>query len=388
MPAKELREADAADYVLDVIRGRKGAVAYCIRQALAVLAMIYTAGLTVYLFLYRIGIRRSTCIGRPVVCIGNITTGGTGKTPTSQMVCRCLMERGFRVAVLSRGYRGANEYGCALVSSETQLLLEESDAGDEAYLLATTLPGVPVAVGKDRIRTGRMIVERFQPDIVVLDDGMQHWRLHRDLDVALVNAAAPFDNGWTVPRGMLREPVGNLSRAGIVLITNAYRVSAEMLERVKSDLMVITPSAELFVGDLLPVGMLCLSDGVRLKPDWLQGRRVVAMSALGNPESFECTLSELGAVVTTTIRFTDHHAITPEELLHIEEARLRTGAELIVTTEKDAVKLPKEAKVAPIYVLHVAMQADNNEQFVDSIIRHLALDRRTDARRTAEISDG
>ena len=285
------------------------------------------------------------------------------------MLCRMLVAQGKRISVIIRGYLGKNEHGCALVSDGERVLLSAAEAGDEAFLLAKTLPGVPVAAGRDRIRTGRLVFEKFQPDIVVMDDGMQHWRLHRDLDILLLNACRPFDNGWTVPRGMLREPKSHIRRAGIVLLTNARLAGDSQVEAVREEVADLAPGIPVFYGDLSPLALLNLQGQVAAEPYWLSGRRVAAVSALGNPASFEATLEECGAVLVARFQFPDHHAISREELDRtMEEARL-AGAEAILTTEKDAVKMPAIGMPLPLLVLQVAMSVQNEAEFVSAVSR-------------------
>ena len=338
-----------------------------IRAGLAVLSLCYVAGLKFYLLLYRVGIRRSTRLPCPVICVGNLTAGGTGKTPTTQMLCRLLMERGKRIAVIIRGYGGEYEHGCALVSDGKRVLLTAREAGDEAFLLARTLPGVSIAVGRDRIRTGRLVYNECRPDLIVMDDGMQHWRLHRDLDIALVNACAPFDNGWTLPRGMLREPKTHLRRTGVILLTNARRAGEAKLAAVREEVARLAPGTPIFTGDLSPLALLDLRGREAQNLGWLNGRRVGAMCALGNPASFESMLGEQGAIVAAKHRFPDHHQVTASELQRVFWKTEGTSAEAVITTEKDAVKMPAIEAPLPLYVLQVAMLVSDEEAFVSAV---------------------
>ncbi|HLJ54416.1 MAG TPA: tetraacyldisaccharide 4'-kinase, partial [Chthonomonadaceae bacterium] len=297
---------------------------------------------------------------------GNLTTGGTGKTPTTQWLVRLIARSGARVGVIIRGYGGEYEHGCALASDGSRTLLTARQAGDEAYLLAQTLPGVPIGVGRDRIRTGRMLYDRFRPDVIVMDDGMQHWRLHRDLNIVLLNACAPFDNGWTVPRGMLREPKRNLRRAGIVLLTNARRATPEAVAAATREIESLAPGVPTFTADLAPVELRSLTAEAPSGLEWLRSRRVVAISAIGNPESFETELLALGAVLARTFRFADHHSLSAEELAAVQRVAIEEGADAIVTTEKDAVKLPATCSV-PLIALRVEMQVDRQAELLSAL---------------------
>ena len=361
------RHSGIERYLLAVAQGRPGPLPMLLRGLLAALAPVYCAGLELYLLPYHLGLRRRSRLPCPVLCIGNLTTGGTGKTPMTQALCRLLLAEGKRVVVLSRGYGGENEYGCAVVSDGERVLLNAHEAGDEAYLLASTLPGIPVVVGKDRRVTGALAWERFQPDVIVLDDGMQFWQLHRDLDIVLLNACEPFDNGWTFPRGLLREPPSHLRRAGIVVLTNAQRAGIAQVTAVKKQVAKLAPGCPVFTADLAPIELRDLTGKMNCPVLWLQGRRVAALSALGNPAAFETMLETLGASLTACYRFRDHKTITAEELAQVCRAAQSAGAEAVITTEKDAVKLSLTSEIVPLLALQVEMQIAGEPELWDVV---------------------
>lgn len=343
-------------YLLAVARGRPGLLPTLLRGLLAALAPVYCLGLEIYLLPYYLGVRKRHRLPCPVICIGNLTTGGTGKTPMTQMLCRQLHAAGKRVVVLNRGYDGKNEYGCAVVSDGEQVLLTALEAGDEAYLLASTLPGIPVVVGKDRRVTGTLAYERFRPDVIVLDDGMQFWQLHRDLDIVLLNACEPFDNGWTFPRGLLREPPSHLRRAGIVILTNAQRAGDTQVANVKRQVEKLAPNRPILTADLTPTGLRALTGKISYPISWLHGRKVAALSALGNPAGFEAMLEALGASLVARFRFRDHKQIREDELAQVFQEAHTAETEIIITTEKDAVKLDIKAANVSLLALQVEMQ--------------------------------
>ena len=355
------------DYLLSVARGRKGIVPALLRTGLAALAPVYCAGLEAYLLPYNLGIRKRAHLPVPVLCVGNLTTGGTGKTPMTQTLCRLLTAQGKRVCVLSRGYGGAHEYDCAVVSDGNRVLLPAKEAGDEAHLLAKTLPGIPVIVGKDRRVTGKLAVEQFSPDVVVLDDGMQFWQLHRDLDIVLLNACEPFDNGWTFPRGLLREPPSHLKRAGIIVLTNTRSAGAAQIEKVKSQVERIAPGKPIFTADLAPNGIRAIAGKAEFPNEWLNGQRIAAMSAVGNPSSFESMLGELGGALAARFRFRDHQAITLPDLERVFRESCAAGASAVLTTEKDAVKMPPLKSPLPLLALRVVMQIENEAAFFAAV---------------------
>lgn len=357
------------EYLLSVLRGRPGVAPSLLRGVFLVLALLYHAGLDLYLAFYRLGLRRSTKLPRPVISVGNIAVGGTGKTPTVQTLCNLLRAEGLQPVVLSRGYGGGFEHQCAIVSDGQKVRLDVLEAGDEAYLLARSLPGVPVLVGKDRRVTGAMAIGEFQPDVLVLDDGMQFWQLHRDVEIALVNAINPFDNGWTFPRGLLREPPTHLRRADIVLITNAARLTEEELHGLFARLRRLAPGKPLFTADPVPGQIRFLADQVYVPASWVAGRRVVALSGIADPSLFESMIGELGGVVAASFRFPDHHVYTPKEIESVMQRACEVNAEVVLTTEKDAVKLLPLRSSLPIAALQIAMHIDSTQAFMTEVLK-------------------
>jgi tetraacyldisaccharide 4'-kinase len=350
------------EYLLSVSRGRRGLAPMLLRTALGAFAPVYCVGLKTYLLPYNVGLRKRTKLPCKVISIGNLTTGGTGKTPMTQMLCRLLTASRRKVAILSRGYGGKLEHGCAIVSDSKRVWLNAQEAGDEAYLLARTLPGIPVLIGKDRRVSGMRAVEEFDPDIIVLDDGMQYWQLHRDLDIALLNACEPFDNGWTFPRGLLREPPSHLARAGIVVLTNIRRAGMDQVQDVIQHVRRLAPGRPIFTADLAPTGLWNVSTGQELGVEWLESRRVAAVSAIGNPASFESMIGESGGILARRFRFRDHHPISLTDLEKICLESRAVGAEAIVVTAKDAVKLPLLKDSLPIMALQVTMKVDEDSE--------------------------
>ena len=382
----EIEKAAGEEYLVSVLHGRPGFGPALLRAGLSGLAPIYSVGLKTYLLPYQLGIRQRYRLPVPVVCIGNLTTGGTGKTPMTQTICRRLQAEGRRVVVLNRGYGGKQEHGCAVVSDGKSLFLSATDAGDEAFLLASTLTGVPVLVGKDRRVTGRLACERFSPDVIVLDDGLQFWQLHRDLDIVLLNAQSPFDNGWAFPRGLLREPPSHLKRAGIVVLTNATQAGTALTEAAKAQAQRLAPAAPIFTANLLPDSLRPIGEkgrgenGLLITPlSWLKGKRVAALSAIGNPASFEELLTRWGANVICRFRFRDHQALTESDLQAALDKARRADCDVLLTTEKDAVKWPVLATppALPIFALRVTMQIDEESAFYAALEHKLQADPQT-----------
>jgi tetraacyldisaccharide 4'-kinase len=359
-------------YLLAVIHNeRKGPVASLLRSILAGLSYVYGTGLKLFFLPYRLGIRRRTRLSRPIISIGNLTVGGTGKTPMTQLVCEFLRDSGFKVCVLSRGYRGANEFGVAVVSTEKKVELDAKAAGDEAHLLAKVLPGVPVIVGKDRRKSGALAIEQFAPDALVLDDGMQYYWLHRDLEIVLLDALRPFDNGYAFPRGLLREPPSHLRRANAVVITNSDKAAPSDAEALKQQVAHVVPRAPVYTARYEPIALRALDRSGEQPPTWLHDRRIASFCALGNPAAFEEQLVRAGAELVHAVRMKDHVAPTKADLDALIWDACAKGAEAIVVTEKDAVKLPPLGRPLPFYALVVRQRLDDEAAFFAQLLSTL-----------------
>jgi tetraacyldisaccharide 4'-kinase len=311
-----------------------------------------------------VGTRR---LSVPVVSVGNVVAGGAGKTPFVELLARRLHERGCRVAIVLRGYRGAST-GPAVVSNGRALLAEPPLASDEAYLLARRLPGIAVLTGADRYLAGQIAVEELGADVIALDDGFQHLRLHRDLNIVLLDATNPFGYGRLLPSGLLREPLISLARADLVILTYADLGSdldgvARRIRRYAPDVPILHavhhPSALLGVrGEVLP-------------PERLQGQRLLAFSGIANPRRFEETLARLGAIVLGHRMLPDHHVYSSEDLESLASAARASGASLMITTEKDLVKLshlgPQNGGV-PLYALSIQFELLDARAVVDGML--------------------
>ena len=361
---KEQSIANLQNYLLSTIGelGRPGVGADVTRGVLGGLALLYDAGLETYLAAERVGLRRRERLPVSVISIGNLTVGGTGKTPMTQLLCRRLAAEGRQVAVLSRGHGGASQSVRLVSGLDGRILLTAAEAGDEPSLLAQTLPGVPVLVGKDRRLSGREALRLFDLDVLVLDDGFQYWQLARDLDIVLLDARRPFDNGFPLPRGLLREPKRHLRRAGVVVVTRAGQLTGAQRADLAAKIASLAPDAKLFFADHAPTGFVqadALSSPL-LPLSLLTGARVSAVSAIAQPLSFRNLLTSLGAVVVSEKAWTDHKVITEAEAQSVIKDAVLTGADVLVMTEKDAVKWPFSANPPlPIYALRVEMAADD-----------------------------
>jgi len=293
-------------------------------------SILYALILSARSGLYRTGILNCRQLPRPVVSIGNITVGGTGKTPVTAYIARFLMERGVKVAVLSRGYGGSLEGQTSIVSDGVTVRLRPDECGDEPFLLARTIPGLMVIIGADRYQAGLLALNQLSPDILLLDDGFQHLRLQRDLDIVLLDYSRPFGNGWTLPGGLLREPRRAVERADMVLYTRCPdglapppKTPGKIVCNARHQLSAVRP----YAGE----GELPLSS--------LKGRKILAFAGIAEPLSFFDGLSAHGLNIAATISFPDHVAYTEPRIAEIVSALRVSGADCMITTEKDGVKL-------------------------------------------------
>lgn len=352
----------APGYLERVVLGEdRGLVSWIIRGALLPFTMLYCVGLFAFLLPYKLGLRKRYRLPVPVISVGNLTFGGTGKTPAVQTLCRMLQEQGRRVVVLSRGHGGSAK-GALIVSDGVSIIADSAEAGDEPLLLAASLPGVPVVVGKDRRVSGRLACKTFEPDVIVLDDGMQYWQLHRDLEITVVNAAKPFGSGFVMPMGDLREPVSGLRRAGLVLV-NAVNGSAEgCLSRVSG----AAPRAAVFKCVRKPLNIRSVGTGKEHALRWIKGRRVLAFCGIGSPWSFIGMLSDLECTVACEIIFPDHHRFSDEDIARINSEHESCGAELVITTEKDAARLCS-GSIPELYTLGIRLEIEDEPGFKEYI---------------------
>ena len=328
-------------YFRDLVDGkRKGAADRLFLGVLKVLAAGYALILQARAAAYRLGILASHRLPVPVISVGNITLGGTGKTPMVVLLASYLMKRGKRVAVLSRGYGSTANGEIRIVSDGSAVLLSPEEAGDEPYLLARKVPGLMVVIGADRYRAGLHALKELKPDLFILDDGFQHIGLRRDLDILLLDAARPLANGHTLPAGFLREAPSAGERADLVVYTRCAGTSPDLFPHKPT----------VWTSHTLG-GMMPLEGGEPTGLEALKGARVTAFSGIADPGAFFDLLESSGVRLTATLSFADHARYGEDEIAAICRLKVASRSTLLITTEKDAVKLGLHAeRLAPCFV--------------------------------------
>jgi tetraacyldisaccharide 4'-kinase len=331
---------------------------------------IFQVAVKIRRWLYNFRILRDKTLGVQVIAIGNLTVGGTGKTPVVEKFARELRDAGRNVAILSRGYRSRpvpihtkllnklllrdDQTPPRVVSDGKSLLLDSDTAGDEPYMLASNLKDVVVLVDKDRVKSGRYAIEKFGCDTLLLDDGFQYWDLRgRRHDVVLIDRQQPFGNEHMLPRGTLREPPSHLARAHTIFITKSDGKTAELRERIAK----LNSTAAVIECIHQPLYFEDVFTGERKGLELLAGKRVASLSGIAQPESFENSLVKLGGELVYAKRFADHHRFSQQEILNaINRAKKRT-ADIILTTQKDAVRFPKiDRRDLPFYFMRVEIK--------------------------------
>jgi tetraacyldisaccharide 4'-kinase len=281
------------------------------------------------------GFLKQQRIGCPVISVGNLTVGGTGKTPMVILLAGMLKDRGLRPAVLSRGYGGKSTADVLVVSDGRQVFAGPDQAGDEPVLIARRLKDVPVLAGPKRAVTGQYALEHFDVDAILLDDGFQHRYLKRDLDIVLLDSRQPLGNGFLLPRGPLRESPSALGRAGVIAFTRAGESEAGSIDE---RLFGILPGRLVLRTRIRPTS-LTAPDGKELPLSSLQGKRVFAFSGIAQPDSFRQTIKSLGGIVAGFRAFPDHNGYSSHDLGRIETDAGRAQADILLATEKDLVKI-------------------------------------------------
>ena len=354
-----------------------GAIVFLLR-VLKVFSFLFGAVVAIRYVLYRTGVLRRYPLGIQVISVGNVTAGGTGKTPVTEIFARTLAAEGRKVAILSRGYRRKEAPWWQrlftqvvdpplVVSDGKRVLLDSATGGDEPYMLASNLPGVAVVVDRNRVKAGRYAVKRLGCNTLILDDGFQYQKLKHSIEVVLVDSTNPFGNGNLLPRGILREPARNIRRADIIFLTKCRGdVSA-----VKEEIRRYNTTAEIVECNHTPKVLKDVWSREEFPLDWLSGKTVCTLSGIASPKGFENSLRHLGAKVVWCERYADHHRYDSSEVLYALNRTADMGADALVTTEKDAVRFPR-LETSPVRCLYLRVAIEilaGGESFTQLINR-------------------
>ena len=346
---------------------------------LKALSFLFAFVVSVRYLLYKAGVLRRYPLGIQVISIGNVTAGGTGKTPVTELFARTLAAKGRKVAILSRGYRRKEASWWQrmftqvidpplVVSDGKRVRLDSAVGGDEPYMLASNLPGVAVVVDRDRVKAGRYAIKRLGCDTIILDDGFQYQRLKHSVEVVLVDATNPFGNGNMLPRGILREPVRHLKRADLIFLTKCRGDVSETVAEIRK----YNKKAEIVKCSHSPKVLKDVWSREEFPLSWLEGKTVCTLSGIASPKGFENSLRNLGAKVVWCERYADHHRYDPSEILYALNRTADMGSDALVTTEKDAVRFPR-LETVPVKCLYLRIAIDildgveNFKKMVDKI---------------------
>lgn len=337
------------------------------------LSPLYSYLMVMRSLFYRNGIFTQHKLDVPVISVGNLLMGGTGKTPLVQYIARLLQQHHFKPAVLSRGYKGTAAQPVNVVSDRTSILLDAAEAGDEPRLLAEKLPGVPVITGRKRFVSGQFAIDTYGVDTLILDDGFQHLALVRDLDLVLFSARRRMGNGRVLPGGEMREPLSALKRADAFIVTDVdFPVGSETKEFI-SLLEKLYPNIPLFTGTYQPAEKLTLVHEGRIAniPQVEAARMpLFAFCGIARPESFKNTLLSVNMNLTGFQAFDDHHAYSAENIRSLLDSAEKTGAQGLITTEKDLVKL-RDIIPGEFPLLALPVQMRFHKEFDRFILKHL-----------------
>ena len=336
-----------------------------LQKTLSPLSPLYEKILAARAALYNLGLFGSRRLPRPVISVGNLITGGTGKTPLVIYIVEALSREGVRLAVLSRGYGGTARERVNLVSDMERVCLGPREAGDEPVLMAKALPGTPVLVGKNRFALGEEAIRRFPVDCLILDDGFQHLPLKRDANLLLLDGVNPFGEEQCLPGGNLREGIQAIHRADIIVLTG--RATEETRARVVS----LVPDKPLFTVRFVP-GCVRPHGSEQLEAlSTIRDRRVMAFAGIARTERFFDSLGEAGAIIVGERSFPDHHPYTSKELEWIVREGREKGADYLVTTEKDLVRLPSPSLSPPLLALGLKTEMENGQAFLLEIKKRI-----------------
>lgn len=379
----QTRSEEFEQWGTEVIFGRaKGFRAGAMRVILRIASWAFRTVIILRLKLFASRIVKQSILGTLVISVGNITVGGTGKTPVVELLARTLRDRGRRIAILTRGYKSADltekqkwldEQGKQvenipkICSDGTTRYLSPLYSGDEPFMLAKNLDDVAVLVDRNRVKSGLFAIEHLGSDTLILDDGMQYLNLGHEIDIVLVDCGAPFGTGAMLPRGTMREPKSSLKRADYIILTKSNGKPQDDLVR---EIRKYNKDADIIISNHAPKYIENVFTGERLPLSALRDTWVACFSGIARPESFESLIHALGAKVEFTQQFPDHHWFDQDDLDKFYERCADRDMQMIITTEKDAVRLkkPDTPLDVPIFFLRIEVDILEGKEAWDQLI--------------------
>ncbi|OGL41294.1 MAG: tetraacyldisaccharide 4'-kinase [Candidatus Schekmanbacteria bacterium RIFCSPHIGHO2_02_FULL_38_11] len=354
-------------YYLRIIIETDGSLLSSLIRAILSLASIpYLLIINLRNFFYKIKLLKTRKLPCFVISIGNLTWGGTGKTPVTEKVSEILSRNNISHAILSRGYKSENTSRINVVSDKYSILLKPPYAADEALMLAENLKGVPVITGKDRYSTGKFAIKNYGAKALILDDGYQHIALERDLNILLIDSSKDFEKEKLTPRGTLREPFKSLSRADLILLTKTNQAGRD-INRLRDFIKHYNHTASIEKAVHRVEGVIEFKSGRAFSLSSFKDKKVLAFSAIGDPASFHSSLKEIGLNIAGFIEFDDHHYYSPDEVNEIYRKAKTLKAEAVITTEKDIKRTPEIFSFAEnLYFLKLSVALD--EDCIEKII--------------------
>jgi len=332
----------------------------------SVLSFFYLIIINVRNWLYDHKVLKAVRLSCPVISVGNITVGGTGKTPCVVMLAQMLQRNCFKPVVISRGYGGKRVGSASIVSDGNKILLDSATAGDEPFLIANALKGVPVITGPKRIITGQRAIDKFGANVIICDDAMQHRQISREINLVLLDSTGLKGNYHVLPRGKLREPVKEIGRADAILLTRTDE--GETADK-KIDELINVKRIPVFRSIHQPHDIISPDESIKKPISELKGQRICAFCGIANPKSFEQTLQVAGAKILSFNIFPDHHCYSEKEIDSLRDGFIKCGADYLLTTEKDAMRLRNHVEFLKIiFILRIKMQIKPSESLFEKFI--------------------
>lgn len=347
-----------------ITKKQRGFVPTLFRLLLLPCCWLYSIVVHIRNFCFDIGFFKQKRLPCTVISIGNISVGGTGKTPTVTTIANLLYNSGSKVSVLLRGYKRQNREKIVIVTDGKELLCSREESGDEAHMLAHQLTGIPIIVGKYRHLSGETAISRYHSDVLILDDGFQHRQLERDINILTIDVTRPFGTGALLPIGTLREPKSSINRADIIILTRTDAAENNITE-LKTVLNQLTPNTPIVESIHKPTSLYWLNstDNERTLPlHKLTGKRLLAVCGIGNPDALVSTLDKYSPESIELLAFPDHHVYSEHDIQQIKHQMGLCGAEWIITTQKDEQKLTSLNTDLPILVLAIELVITQGEK--------------------------